>query len=211
LFNSSYSLLTLDAQSTGQSKAAVQFCLEIFVYVSFETIHVNFDELPQMASDHVSSDLAPQSDSQSQVNVLQAAEIVTTSLNELDMLFNSMFDEYVNETTTIMLKYSVVPTADASDKPPIVTVTKNDDQAETQAEVHVENAHVDEDKFINIFITSMEFKTAFPNGPLKEEVYVNQPNGFVDPHHPDKFYRLKKALYGLGNGYLRKGQKSKPK
>nr|GFA60961.1 Gag-Pol polyprotein [Tanacetum cinerariifolium] len=30
-----------------------------------------------------------------------------------------------------------------------------------------------------------------------EEVYVNQPNGFVDPYHPDKVYRLKMALYGL--------------
>nr|GEW19647.1 retrovirus-related Pol polyprotein from transposon TNT 1-94 [Tanacetum cinerariifolium] len=33
--------------------------------------------------------------------------------------------------------------------------------------------------------------------PLKEEVYVNQPDGFVDPYHPDQVYRLKKALYGL--------------
>nr|GEY29152.1 retrovirus-related Pol polyprotein from transposon TNT 1-94 [Tanacetum cinerariifolium] len=33
--------------------------------------------------------------------------------------------------------------------------------------------------------------------PLKKEVYVNQPDGFVDPYHPDKVYRLKKALYGL--------------
>ncbi|GJZ91727.1 retrovirus-related pol polyprotein from transposon TNT 1-94 [Tanacetum coccineum] len=32
---------------------------------------------------------------------------------------------------------------------------------------------------------------------LDEEVYVNQPDGFVDPHHPNKVYRLKKALYGL--------------
>nr|GEW88734.1 hypothetical protein [Tanacetum cinerariifolium] len=38
---------------------------------------------------------------------------------------------------------------------------------------------------------------AFLYGPLKEEVYVNQPDGFVDPYHPDKVYRLKKALYGL--------------
>ncbi|GKA04043.1 retrovirus-related pol polyprotein from transposon TNT 1-94 [Tanacetum coccineum] len=30
-----------------------------------------------------------------------------------------------------------------------------------------------------------------------EEVYVNQPDGFVNPHHPDKVYHLKKALYGL--------------
>ncbi|GJU52852.1 gag-pol polyprotein [Tanacetum coccineum] len=43
----------------------------------------------------------------------------------------------------------------------------------------------------------MDVKTTFLNGLLKEEVYVNQPNGFVDPHHPEKVYRLKKALYGI--------------
>nr|GEZ99581.1 putative reverse transcriptase domain-containing protein [Tanacetum cinerariifolium] len=43
----------------------------------------------------------------------------------------------------------------------------------------------------------MDMKTAFLNGPLKEEVYVAQPNGFVDPDHPEKVYRLRKALYGL--------------
>ncbi|GKF09778.1 retrovirus-related pol polyprotein from transposon TNT 1-94, partial [Tanacetum coccineum] len=46
-------------------------------------------------------------------------------------------------------------------------------------------------------IYQMDVKTAFLNGPLKKEVYVNQPDRFVDPHHPDKVYRLKKALYGL--------------
>nr|GEY49230.1 retrovirus-related Pol polyprotein from transposon TNT 1-94 [Tanacetum cinerariifolium] len=43
----------------------------------------------------------------------------------------------------------------------------------------------------------MDVKTAFLNGPLKEEVYVAQPDGFVDPDHPEKVYRLRKALYGL--------------
>ncbi|GJR13611.1 retrovirus-related pol polyprotein from transposon TNT 1-94 [Tanacetum coccineum] len=43
----------------------------------------------------------------------------------------------------------------------------------------------------------MDVKTTFLYGPLKEEVYVNQQDGFVDPYHPDKVYRLKKALYGL--------------
>nr|GEX91236.1 Gag-Pol polyprotein [Tanacetum cinerariifolium] len=43
----------------------------------------------------------------------------------------------------------------------------------------------------------MDVNTTFLNGPLKEEVYVNQPDGFVDLHRPDKVYRLKKALYGL--------------
>ncbi|GJU74042.1 retrovirus-related pol polyprotein from transposon TNT 1-94 [Tanacetum coccineum] len=46
-------------------------------------------------------------------------------------------------------------------------------------------------------IYQMDVKAAFLNGHLKEEVYVNQPDGFVDPHHLDKVYCLKKALYGL--------------
>ncbi|GJT47623.1 retrovirus-related pol polyprotein from transposon TNT 1-94 [Tanacetum coccineum] len=40
-------------------------------------------------------------------------------------------------------------------------------------------------------------KNGIFNGPLKEEVYVAQPDGFVDPDHPKKVYRLRKALYGL--------------
>ncbi|GJZ01198.1 retrovirus-related pol polyprotein from transposon TNT 1-94 [Tanacetum coccineum] len=42
-----------------------------------------------------------------------------------------------------------------------------------------------------------DVKTTFLYRPLKEEVYVNQPDGFVDPYHPDQIYHLKKALYGL--------------
>ncbi|GKA45891.1 retrovirus-related pol polyprotein from transposon TNT 1-94 [Tanacetum coccineum] len=46
-------------------------------------------------------------------------------------------------------------------------------------------------------IYQMDVKMAFIDGPLKEEVYINQPDGFVDPDHPEKVYRLRKALYGL--------------
>ncbi|GKA87046.1 retrovirus-related pol polyprotein from transposon TNT 1-94 [Tanacetum coccineum] len=49
----------------------------------------------------------------------------------------------------------------------------------------------------NITIFQMDVKTAFLNGPLKEEVYVSQPEGFIDPEFPDHVYRLKKSLYGL--------------
>ncbi|GKD73638.1 gag-pol polyprotein, partial [Tanacetum coccineum] len=38
---------------------------------------------------------------------------------------------------------------------------------------------------------------AFLNGPLKEKAYSSQPDGFIDPDHPEKVYRLKKAIYGL--------------
>ncbi|GJW24536.1 retrovirus-related pol polyprotein from transposon TNT 1-94 [Tanacetum coccineum] len=46
-------------------------------------------------------------------------------------------------------------------------------------------------------IYQMDVKTAFLNGPLKEEVYVAQPDGFVDPDQQDKIYRLSKAQYGF--------------
>nr|GFD35144.1 retrovirus-related Pol polyprotein from transposon TNT 1-94 [Tanacetum cinerariifolium] len=49
----------------------------------------------------------------------------------------------------------------------------------------------------NMTIYQMDVKTKFLNGELKEEVYVSQPEGFVDPDHPTHVYRLKKALYGL--------------
>nr|GEY61647.1 hypothetical protein [Tanacetum cinerariifolium] len=43
----------------------------------------------------------------------------------------------------------------------------------------------------------MDVKMTFLSSPLKEEVYVSQPDGFVDPDHPEKVYQLRKALYGL--------------
>ncbi|GKB20684.1 retrovirus-related pol polyprotein from transposon TNT 1-94 [Tanacetum coccineum] len=46
-------------------------------------------------------------------------------------------------------------------------------------------------------IYQMDMKMTFLNGLWKEEVYITQPDGFVDPDHPDKVYRLRKSLYGL--------------
>ncbi|GJZ39672.1 integrase, catalytic region, zinc finger, CCHC-type containing protein [Tanacetum coccineum] len=49
----------------------------------------------------------------------------------------------------------------------------------------------------NFPIFQMDVKTSFLNRPLKEEVFVQQADGFVDPYFPNHVYRLKKALYGL--------------
>jgi hypothetical protein len=43
----------------------------------------------------------------------------------------------------------------------------------------------------------MDVKSAFLNGPIKEEVYVEQPPGFEDSEYPNHVYKLSKALYGL--------------
>jgi hypothetical protein len=42
----------------------------------------------------------------------------------------------------------------------------------------------------------MDVKSTFLNGPIKEEVYVEQPPGFEDDRYPDHVYKLSKALVG---------------
>ncbi|GJX29485.1 retrovirus-related pol polyprotein from transposon TNT 1-94 [Tanacetum coccineum] len=49
----------------------------------------------------------------------------------------------------------------------------------------------------DIDMRMIDVKTTFLNDELKEEVYVNQSEGFIDPDHPTYVYRLKKALYGI--------------
>nr|GEY63371.1 retrovirus-related Pol polyprotein from transposon TNT 1-94 [Tanacetum cinerariifolium] len=49
----------------------------------------------------------------------------------------------------------------------------------------------------NMVFYQMDVKTAFLNSNLREDVYVSQPDGFVDPDNPNHAYKLKKALYGL--------------
>nr|GEY80072.1 hypothetical protein [Tanacetum cinerariifolium] len=92
--------------------------------VIMESIHVNFNELPHMASDQISSDPAPECQSMSleheslsleiqrQANVPQADRTVTMS-NELDLLFSLMFDELLNGSSKVVSKSSAVSAADA--------------------------------------------------------------------------------------------------
>ena len=47
---------------------------------------------------------------------------------------------------------------------------------------------------IRVQIVSMDVKSVFLNGILNEEVYVEQPKGFEDPHHPHHVFKLKKAF-----------------
>nr|GFC06949.1 hypothetical protein [Tanacetum cinerariifolium] len=49
----------------------------------------------------------------------------------------------------------------------------------------------------NMVVYQMDVKIAFLNGNLREEIYVSQPDGFVDQYNPNHVYKLKKALYGL--------------
>nr|GEZ75817.1 hypothetical protein [Tanacetum cinerariifolium] len=196
---------------TALSKDGTEHLLRVFnkrTKVIMETIHINFDELPQMASDHVSSDPAPECQRmalehvnlslgpQCQKEVTHADRIVTMS-NELDLLFSLMFDELLNGSSKVMSKSFAVSTADAPNQRQQLTTPLNTYTTlvpTCQAPPHVPTVASTEN--MNQ-AEMMDVKTKFLYGPHKEEVYVNQPDGFVDPYHPDKVYRLKKALYGL--------------
>nr|GEV71161.1 integrase, catalytic region, zinc finger, CCHC-type, peptidase aspartic, catalytic [Tanacetum cinerariifolium] len=118
--------------------------------VIVEMIHVNFDELPQMVSDHVSFDPTPECQRmalehgslspgpQCQENVTQADRTVTMS-NELDLLFSLMFDELLNGSSQVVSKSSAVSTADALNQ-----------------QMVEEYAQVENDEFINIFCTPVQ-------------------------------------------------------
>nr|GFC76146.1 hypothetical protein [Tanacetum cinerariifolium] len=132
-----------------------------------ESIHVNFDELPHMESDQISSDPAPECQTialehdslspaiQRQENVPQADRTVTTS-NELDLLFSPMFDELLNGSSKVVSKSSVVSAADAPNQFPTLAPTVTSSENINQAEMYAENDQVADDKFINIFCTPVQ-------------------------------------------------------
>ncbi|GJX74385.1 putative RNA-directed DNA polymerase [Tanacetum coccineum] len=51
--------------------------------------------------------------------------------------------------------------------------------------------------FYNYEIWKMDVKTSFLNGHLSEDIYMVQPEGFVDPKHPNKVCKLQRSIYGL--------------
>nr|GEW00623.1 uncharacterized mitochondrial protein AtMg00810-like [Tanacetum cinerariifolium] len=268
--------------------------------VIVESIHVNFDELPQMASDHVSSDPAPECQStafehvslspclQCQENVTQvvptqAPTVASTeNINQAEMIAENAQvenDEFINifctpvqdrgeissrhvDSSNMHTFYQHHPSEHRWTKDhPLEQVIRNPSQSEKLhqfdrldiwklverplcknvinmkwlwknkcdeenivirnkshlvAKGYAQKEGVDfEESFapvarleaIRLFIAYVahksftvylvDVKTTFLYGPLKEEVYVNQPDGFVDLYHPDKVYHHKKALYGL--------------
>ncbi|GJS49677.1 retrovirus-related pol polyprotein from transposon TNT 1-94 [Tanacetum coccineum] len=139
-------------------------------------------------------------------NVSPSADTKVPSQQELDLLFGLLFDEFFTASTS-SVNNSSSPTDNSKqqDTPPTTNNPSSTEPTTPTINVHAEEnndyqaevTQFQQYEFITPFCTSMDMKTTFLNGSLKEEVYVAQPDGFVDPDHPEKVYRLRKALYGL--------------
>ncbi|GJW57530.1 retrovirus-related pol polyprotein from transposon TNT 1-94 [Tanacetum coccineum] len=155
-----------------------------------ETMNVTFDELSTMAFKQRSSKLELQGMTSGRIN---SASTPTNSSSQAITTLNTSPD--VDE---LQLQQQ--------------HVQKQDNQPQLQSEAvaeNVQNAMFDENTMegIRIFLAyiahksfiifQMDVKNAFLHGSLKEDVYVCQPEGFIDVDHPSHVYKLKKALYEL--------------
>nr|GFA33429.1 retrovirus-related Pol polyprotein from transposon TNT 1-94 [Tanacetum cinerariifolium] len=148
-------------------------------------------------------------------DVYSSANADVPSQQELDLLFSPLYDEFFNaeegeqlqddefaESSSHNIGNTNVPTFNQlqvseyrwTEDHPLEQVRGNPSRP-VQTREKLATYHEMSHKSFPIY--QMDMKTAFLNGPIKEEVYVAQPDRFVDPDHPEKVYHLRKALYVL--------------
>ncbi|GKA95670.1 retrovirus-related pol polyprotein from transposon TNT 1-94 [Tanacetum coccineum] len=146
--------------------------------------------------------------------------LCTSTNKELEILFQPMFDEYLEPTRVerpvspaLAVSVSVNSAVESTlmednpfppvDNDPFVNVFAPEPSSEASssgdliARIEAICIFIANAASKNMTIYQMDVKTAFLNGELKEKVYVSQPEGFVDLDHPTHVYRMKKALYDL--------------
>nr|GEY80694.1 hypothetical protein [Tanacetum cinerariifolium] len=116
-------------------------------------------------------------------NLIPVVPYVPLTNKELEILFQPMFNEFL-EPPHVKRPVSLSP---------VVPVPVN---SVAEYTIMKDNplASVDNDPCVNMFAPEPNSEASSSGD---EEVYVCQPEGFVDPDHPKHVYRLKKALYGL--------------
>nr|GEX52111.1 hypothetical protein [Tanacetum cinerariifolium] len=169
-----------------------------------ESIHIRFDKIKEVSETSVAnktSGLVPQ-----RQDVSSSADADVPSQQELNLLFGPLYNEFFNAGSNPST--NIQSTSAPSIHTNMHAEENNNDQAEDEEQLQ-------DDEFTNHFCASvqeeaesslhnigntnvptfnqqqMDLKTDFLNGLLKEEVYVAQSDGFVDPDH------LEKARYTL--------------
>nr|GEU31904.1 retrovirus-related Pol polyprotein from transposon TNT 1-94 [Tanacetum cinerariifolium] len=193
----------------------------------FESIHIRFDEIKEVSETFVANDtsgLIPQRQKVSDYynpdpvpqrrDVSSSANAHVPSQYELDLLFGPLYDEFFNAGSNLQDKQPT-PNIQSTSAPSTPTYAHAEENNNDQAE----EEHLPDDEFTNPFCApeqdvagssshdiakgyaqeeGIDFEESFaPVARLEAEVYVAQPDGFVDPDHPEKVYRLRKALYEL--------------
>nr|GEW26033.1 integrase, catalytic region, zinc finger, CCHC-type, peptidase aspartic, catalytic [Tanacetum cinerariifolium] len=164
-------------------------------------------------------------------NLVPAAPYVPPTNKDLEILFQLMFDEYLepprverpvspvlavqvpvnSDAESTLMKdnlvapvdnnpfiniFSLEPSSDASSSG---DVQQNQPTSQTLyhlvARIEAIRIFIANASSKNMTIYQIDVKTAFLNSELKEEVYVSQPEGFIDPDHPTHVYRRKKDFY----------------
>ncbi|GJW34715.1 gag-pol polyprotein [Tanacetum coccineum] len=168
-----------------------------------ESIHIKFDEIKEVTEtsvDNNTSDLVPQRQKASDYdnsglppqlqNVSPSADTTAPSQQELDLLFGPLYDEFFTAGTSSVNKSSsptnnsqqqdTQPTANVQSTTASVIlttiVTAEENNTDNQAEIQVDNAHVDENEFYNVFST-----------PVHEE--AESSSRYVDPSKMHTFYQ----------------------
>ncbi|GJY04750.1 copia protein [Tanacetum coccineum] len=172
--------------------------------------------------------------------IILQRRFVPPSRTDWDMLFQPLFDEFLNPSPSVdhpapevvvPINEVIAPVLADSTGSPSSTIVDQDapspsnSQTTPETEPPIIPNDVEEDNHdikvahmesfvpvarleatriflafaahMNMVVYQMDVKTAFLNGNLREEVYVSQPDGFVDKDNPNHVYKLKKALYGL--------------
>nr|GEX94990.1 retrotransposon protein, putative, unclassified [Tanacetum cinerariifolium] len=162
----------------------------------------------QKASDYDNSDPAPHIQ-----NVSTLADIITPSQQELDLLFGPLYGELFNEgTSSVNKSSSTTNNSKQQDTPPTMNNPSLTEPTTPTTNLMPRKTTIIKQK-LNIPILSVygyekllslpheegiDFEESIASvARLEEEVYVAQPDGFVDPDDPNKVYQLRLALYGL--------------
>nr|GEU99812.1 hypothetical protein [Tanacetum cinerariifolium] len=168
-----------------------------------ETIHVDFDELTTMASEQSSSgpalnEITPATISSRLVQKPSSStpyvwELITRPDKVMVITLKWIYKVKLDELGGILKNKARLVARGYRQKEGI----KFEESFASVARLEAIRIFLAYAAHKNIVVYQMDVKIVFLNGNLTEEVYVSQPDGFVDQDKPNHMYKLKKALYGL--------------
>ncbi|GKE59068.1 retrovirus-related pol polyprotein from transposon TNT 1-94 [Tanacetum coccineum] len=159
-----------------------------------------FDELlnPAPITDRLAPEPAASTSSPSSTTVDQDAPSPIKPKNYKDALTQACWIEAMQEELNEFERLEVWELVPRPDKVMVITLKWiYKESFAPMARLNAIRIFLAYASHMNMIVYQMDVKTAFLNGILHEEVYVSQPDGFVDQDNPNHVYKLKKAPYGL--------------